>query len=66
MTDIAIRRLLHDGLWSRFRDRQHWGTTLSISPYPPTSFTVVRGQYRLTYAYGVGQRLGTVALRPAP
>ncbi len=63
MTDVAIRRLLHDGLWNRFHDRQHWGTKLSISPYPPTSFTVVRNQHRLTYAYGAGQKLATVTLR---
>ncbi len=66
MTDVAIRRLLHDGLWNRFHDRQHWGTKLSISPYPPTSFTVVRNQHRLTYAYGAGQRLATVTLRFTP
>ena len=63
MTDVATRRLLHDGLWNRFHDRQHWGTKLSLSPYPPTSFTVVRNQHRLTYAYGAGQELGTVTLR---
>ena len=63
MTDVAIRRRLHDGLWNRFHDRQHRGMKLSISPYPPTSFIVVRNQHRLTYAYGAGQKLATVTLR---